>query len=142
MSLINLKFSPEMEELILQGKKCCTTRDEKKGEAGDLFVVGTRVYRIIQINECDLNYASVMANAEGFNNDIEFEDCIMDIYPDLSLDSTVYIHYFAYVDTIDGDCEYCPCIEYIDDPILRFKCCIQTVTITEDDITGCPGDTV
>ena len=104
MTLINLKFSPEMEQAILDGRKCCTTRDEKKGQLGDIFVVKNRLYRIIQIDECDLIYASVMANAEGFNTDIEFEDCMMDIYPDLSLDSTVYIHYFASMGKID--CKY------------------------------------
>ena len=37
MAQINLKFSPEMETLIMQGKKICTTRDEQKGEIGDFI---------------------------------------------------------------------------------------------------------
>lgn len=102
MTIINLKFSPEMEELVLQGKKCCTTRDEQKGEVGDAFVVGNRVYRILQIDECDLESASVMFHSEGFESDIAYTNTIIDIYPDLCPDYTVYIHFFAYA----GD--WCP----------------------------------
>lgn len=106
MTIINLKFSPEMEELVLQGKKCCTTRDEQKGEVGDLFRVKDRMYRIIQVDESDLLYSSAMANAEGFKSDIEYLDCMSEIYPDLDPDlvecSPVFIHYFAYA----GD--WCP----------------------------------
>ena len=102
MALIKLKFSPEMEELVLQGKKCCTTRDEKKGEIGDIFRVKDRLYRILQVDECDLEYASVMAPSEGFESDVEFIDTILEIYPELCSCDTVYIHFFAYV----GD--WCP----------------------------------
>jgi hypothetical protein len=102
MTLINLKFNPEMETAIIEGRKCCTTRDEQKGKPGDIFIVRDRVYRILQVDDCDLNYASVMAKAEGFTTDVKFEDCMMEIYPDMALDSTVYIHYFAYV------CDVCP----------------------------------
>ena len=115
MTLINLKFSPEMERAILEGQKCCTTRDEKKGQPGDLFIVQDRVYRILQIDECDLNYASVMANAEGFKSDIEFTDALMEFYPDVFLESMVYIHYFAFIETILGECDIC----ILDD----LKCC-------------------
>jgi hypothetical protein len=34
MTLITLKFTPEMEDLIFAGKKICTTRDEQKGKIG------------------------------------------------------------------------------------------------------------
>lgn len=97
MTPINLKFSPEMEERIISGWKCCTTRDEVKGSPGDTFTVRDRLYRIIQVDECDMFYASVMAHAEGFESDIAFEEYLYSIYPHLVDETTVYIHYFAYV---------------------------------------------
>ena len=102
MALINLKFSPEMEELVLQGKKCCTTRDEKKGEVGDLFVVKNRLYRIVQIDCIQFVDVLTMYNSEGFTSEIEFEDEMMNYYTGITYDDEIYIHFFAYV----GD--WCP----------------------------------
>jgi hypothetical protein len=106
MTLINIKFNPEMERAIIEGRKCCTTRHEIKGNIGDLFRVKDRMYRIIQVDESDLLYSSAMANAEGFKSDIEYLDCMSEIYPDLDPDlvecSPVFIHYFAYAG------EWCP----------------------------------
>lgn len=99
MALINLKFSPEMEELILQGKKCCTTRDDKKGDTGDIFVVGNRVYRIIEIEEICIDVGVSFYKQEGFESSMKYRDCIKFIYPGAS---RLYLHWFAYV----GD--WCP----------------------------------
>ena len=96
MTLIKIKFNSEMERAIIEGRKCCTTRDEIKGNIGDLFRVNDRMYRIIQVDEIDLFYSSAMANAEGFKSDIEYLDCMSEIYPDLVECSPVFIHYFAY----------------------------------------------
>ena len=96
MTLIKIKFNSEMERAIIEGRKCCTTRDEIKGNIGDLFRVKDRMYRIIQVDEIDLLYSSAMANAEGFKSDIEYLDCMSEIYPDLVECSPVFIHYFAY----------------------------------------------
>lgn len=96
MTIIKIKFNPEMERAIIEGRKCCTTRDEIKGNIGDLFRVKDRMYRIIQVDEIDLFYSSAMANAEGFKSDIEYLDCMSEIYPDLVECSPVFIHYFAY----------------------------------------------
>lgn len=96
MTLIKIKFNSEMERAIIEGRKCCTTRDEIKGNIGDLFRVKDRMYRIIQVDESDLFYSSAMANAEGFKSDIEYLDCMSEIYPDLVECSPVFIHHFAY----------------------------------------------
>jgi hypothetical protein len=100
MTLINLKFAPEMEELVLQGKKCCTTRDEPKGEVGDLFVVKNRVYRIISVTR--ENYSlSHYFGPEGFKTFREFADCIRNIYKNCDDIHTWYIHFFAYVGEVE-----------------------------------------
>lgn len=95
-----------MEELIMQGNKCCTTRDEKKGDVGDVFRIRNRIYRIVQIDECLLEDAYVMRSAEGFKSDIVFIDTIRDIYPELCSCDSVYIHIFAYVDYACDDFGY------------------------------------
>jgi hypothetical protein len=102
MTLINLKFSPEMEKAVMEGRKCCTTRDEPKGKIGDVFRVKGRLYRVIQITMCDFLNVLPLANAEGFSSDIKFEIEIRKYYPDITYDNKVFIHFFAYI----GD--WCP----------------------------------
>jgi len=102
MTLINLKFSPEMETLIMQGKKICTTRDEQKGEISDTFIVRDRLYRIVGI-ECDeLEYIEAWHLLEGFETPEQFVEMMMEFYPTLVSDDTLYLHWFAYVGPIPG----------------------------------------
>lgn len=97
MALIKLKFSPEMEELVLQGKKCCTTRDEKKGEVGDVFrLKGDRLYRIIEIEEITIGLGSLYYKQEGFESSQRYRECIDFIYPGIS---RFYLHWFQYFDS-------------------------------------------
>lgn len=104
MTQINLKFSPGMEDLILQGRKCCITRDEKKGEVGDVFRVKDRLYRIIQIQSYNVSSIAHLYKLEGFVFRHQFLKAIEEIYPDIydSGDNIAYAHFFAYV----GD--WCP----------------------------------
>lgn len=122
MTLITLKFSPEMEELIMQGRKICTTRLEQKGEVGDCFVIRDRLYRIIEIDtEIDLNYSMALYyRQEGFEYESEYFDALRSYYPDISEPDIVAVHFFAYVCDICQDfnrgcnsCipEYCPASE-------------------------------
>ena len=97
MTLINLKFSPEMEELILQGKKCCTTRDEIKAESGDVFRVRNRLYRIVGIQIDDYEFIDRYYNLDGFNSVDEYLDTIDKIYPEINPEGDMFIHFFAYV---------------------------------------------
>lgn len=109
MTIINLKFSPEMEELVLQGEKCCTTRDEPKGEAGDIFRVGDRLYRILQIDKRMHPHECSDFKLEGFESWKDLKCEIERIYPSIIKQSEflsnigtqggseVYVHFFAYV---------------------------------------------
>lgn len=108
MSLINLKFSPEMEELVLQGKKCCTTRDEKKGDVGDVFRVKDRLYRIVQVSSYDVSSIAHLYRLEGFEFIYQFIKAIEEIYPDIydSGDNVVYVHFFQYFDSGCNDFGY------------------------------------
>lgn len=102
MARINLKFSPEMESLIMQGKKICTTRDEQKGEIGDTFIVRDREYRIVGIEYDELEYLEAWHLLEGFETPEQFIDTLMEYYPTLVSDDTLYLHWFAYVCPVQG----------------------------------------
>jgi hypothetical protein len=39
---ILIKFAPDMKKAILEGRKCATSRNEKKGELGDFFLLNGR----------------------------------------------------------------------------------------------------
>ncbi|GEM_PF-1651759 len=107
MPVIPLAFAPEMEELIIQGKKCCTSRHERKGDIGDLFLVKDRLYRIVHIHSCALySVRDAYYNAEGFSSPEEFQQFWDRLYPKRSLhrDSQIlYVHFFAYVSDICPD---------------------------------------
>lgn len=101
MTLINLKFSPEMEQAIMEGKKCCTTRDEPKGDVGDIFILNCRAYRLIRIESMDVNCVPQYYDLEGFDHEFEFVDILNAIYPYLTIGSTVWVHFFAYVEDVE-----------------------------------------
>lgn len=95
--LITLKFSPDMTERILNGYKCCTTRDEQKGNVGDLFTVAGQMYRICRIGSHYFMNVTYLYEAEGFSSEEAFEKTLLEFYPDLKPDSRVWTHWFAYV---------------------------------------------
>lgn len=100
MPIIKLKFSPEMEEMILQGKKCCTTRDEQKGEIGDVFrLKGDRLYRIVDIIEIEYECIDEYYKMDGFDSVDDYLDVIDKVYPSLAPEDLVYIHFFQYLDS-------------------------------------------
>ena len=92
-----------MEELVLQGQKCCTTRDEVKGIVGDIFRVKDRVYRIVYIRSFTCDNIARLYMLEGFNCSVQFVDTLEKIYPEIfdCCDNIVYAHFFAYV----GECK-------------------------------------
>ena len=103
MSLIILKFSPDMEQAIIDGRKCCTIRDEPKGKPGDLFVVKDRLFRILKIDPGELGeFIFSCYDLEGFTEAIPFRKALRSYYPGIELNHLVYLHFFAYV------CDICP----------------------------------
>lgn len=47
MAIIDLPFTKSMQQAILSGRKCCTTRRSPKGYNGDCFIVGGETFRIL-----------------------------------------------------------------------------------------------
>lgn len=102
MTLIILKFSPEMEDLIMQGRKCMTTQVTRKGEPGDIFIVRNRVYRLLTVlHTHSLEMLRYCYRDEGFNSFNDFKKYLISIYPEAEY-SPILIHTFAYVG------EWCP----------------------------------
>jgi len=49
MTAIPLLFSERMQQAILSGHKCCTTRRTRKGDPGDWFTIDGETFRILDI---------------------------------------------------------------------------------------------
>jgi len=103
MTLITLNFSPEMEDLVMQGRKSMTTRMTRKGEPGDVFLVRDRLYRLLTVMHThSLEMLRHCYRDEGFESFQAFKDALLVIYPDADY-SPVMIHTFAYVTDICPD---------------------------------------
>lgn len=97
---IELEFAPGMASAVLEGRKCCTIRREKHGEAGDTFGVEGRTYRILQIHQTCLCFAVIdFYGAAGFASHAELRDAYQKQYNLQKWDGemTVFVHFFARV---------------------------------------------
>ncbi len=104
MTLITLNFAPEMEEAILQGRKCCTSRSMRKGIVGDLFLVKGQLYRILHIHSCALYSArNAYYDAEGFSSPEEFQKFWEEYVGAFEKADPIFLHFFAYVTDICPD---------------------------------------
>ena len=100
MAQIDIRFTPEMEKLVISGGKICTTRLHQKGDVGDVFVTGGSVFRLVYIGFYSLSYiASDFYLFEGFScpdDFIRFWDSLSG-YPAFSdaKDVLFPVHFFA-----------------------------------------------
>jgi len=97
MSSIKLTFSPEMAFAALTGRKCCTTRDEIKGRAGDEFEIGGVRFRILDVlaNLPIRIVCSEFYRLEGFDCVDDCAAALQTIYPDLNQYDALNVHFFA-----------------------------------------------
>ena len=96
MTLINLKFSPEMARAALAGQKCCTSRREAKGKPGDEFEIKGVRFRVLTVQSVPL--ASIFVDlygCEGFPDPSSCASAIRAIYPVLDLVDSLHVHFFA-----------------------------------------------
>lgn len=96
MTLITIKFSPDMEQAIIEGRKCCTTRNQLKGEIGDTFLVRDRIYQIVDILYVLTSEISVFAILDGFSGPDDYISRLWELY-DLTDDTILAVHFFAFV---------------------------------------------
>jgi hypothetical protein len=77
--MVEIKFSREMADAAIEGRKIATTRREKKGEIGDTFHIFDdggfqTTFRIIEIMEVDLETVKYLYfRLEGFDSPEAFE---------------------------------------------------------------------
>jgi hypothetical protein len=64
-----------MRQAVLEDRKSCTTRSEKKGEVGDRWALGYMVLEYTRIEKNTLDHvARHLYKEEGFNSPDEFRD--------------------------------------------------------------------
>jgi hypothetical protein len=69
------KFSKAMKQAVLEGRKSCTTRTERKGEVGDKWPLGHMILEYTKIERHTLDYvATTLYREEGFQSPDEFRD--------------------------------------------------------------------
>src|SRR5574343_589115 len=56
MKEVQIPFSKEMQQAVLDGWKCTTARSEEKGDVGDVFRIKDNFYRIVHIRPVLLKY--------------------------------------------------------------------------------------
>ncbi|HIH03746.1 MAG TPA: hypothetical protein HA263_07860 [Methanoregulaceae archaeon] len=96
MKAIELKFNDEMAKAALDGRKCCTSRRERKGWQGDEFEIGGVRFRILDVlrvraREITRNYH----HSEGFADVESCAAALQTIYPDVSGEDYLAVHFFA-----------------------------------------------
>lgn len=97
---INIPFSYEMYGAISQGKKVCTTRSEKKGEIGDLFVIAGKAYRIVDVRPMPLwEVGDTLYRQEGCSSPAAYRDLWRRLHQGrFSAEQTYYVHWFARIE--------------------------------------------
>jgi len=96
MSVIELKFSPEMAYAAIAGRKCCTTRDEIKGRAGDEFEIGGMPFRVLGVLAMRAgDIARELHGPEGFDDVASCSAALQTIYPEVAEGDFLFVHFFA-----------------------------------------------
>jgi len=95
MTEIELSFRPDLEELVLSGRKTTTTRRSKKGKHGDVFTLDGRRFVMIGVSRVRLEEVALFdCLGEGCASPQEFRQLWASIYGDYDPDLRVYRHYF------------------------------------------------
>lgn len=96
MNRIALRFSPEMAIRTCYGRKCCTTRIERKAEPGDEFRLGGfgfAVLDVVPVPFCQV--VERLYRLEGFASPADCGDTIRGLYPGIEPTTPVWVHFFA-----------------------------------------------
>ncbi|TSA54938.1 MAG: hypothetical protein D4R45_03245 [Planctomycetaceae bacterium] len=96
-SVVHFPFSPAMRDAVLNGKKLCTTRYEKKGEIGDYFPVDDVLFQIVDIWHAPLYVVhQLLYRLEGTDSPEAFEKLWRGLHRGhFSTGKEYWIHFFA-----------------------------------------------
>ena len=82
MSEISIPFRDDMAKAALEGKKNCTSRNKKYGEAGDVFEIQGVGFVLTSVTYHYLNtIADVRYKQEGFDSPDAFIACWKELHP-------------------------------------------------------------
>lgn len=98
MVLIAIPFHEDMAQAALEGRKCCTSRNQKYGKPGDVFLIRGKEFVLNEIYEEKLLIVSeVLYEMEGFLSPQGFIDKWVSIHPRLGWtpDKVVWVHVFS-----------------------------------------------
>lgn len=96
MTHILLKFSPEMAYAAIVGQKCCTARDEIKGERGDIFEIGGVPFRVLGVLAVRAKRVALeFFGQEGFEDTESCSAALQTIYPEVGGEDFLFVHFFA-----------------------------------------------
>lgn len=101
MTEVEIPFSPEMRDAILQGNKKCTSRYRQYGRIGDVFTVMGYPYRITNVINPVLKFVrDNLWKEEGFSSPLAFENFWIKLHPRKRYfpDQRVYTHFFEVVE--------------------------------------------
>jgi hypothetical protein len=92
----DLTFAPEMEALILAGKKRCTTRRTWHGEVGDVFEVQGKQFRVAEIlvGASLEDVGNILYEEEGFTSRLAFSKFWAKCYGSYAPMLPVVVHRF------------------------------------------------
>lgn len=108
-----MKFAPEMEALILSGKKHCTTRRSWHGKVGDVFEVQGRLFRVNKIlsGAALEDVVNILYEEEGFTSREAFTEFWVKCYGSYAPMLPVFVYRFEPVLSSEerhgNDCANC-----------------------------------
>ncbi len=97
MTEIDIPFRPEMVAQTIRGRKICTSRYKKYGDAGDILPVGGKRYEILGVIRPRLEAVQDhLFVAEGFDSTMEFEELWVEMHQKRGFrpNDRVYTHFF------------------------------------------------
>jgi len=99
-----IPFRPDMTKAVLDGNKCCTSRNKRYGEPGDWFDLGKHRFKITAIERFSLDMvAYTLFKEEGLDSPDAFIGIWKEIHPGRGFDPNqkVWTHFFEEVGTFD-----------------------------------------
>lgn len=96
MALVEIPFSPEMARAALDGRKCCTSRREVKGDPGDEFGVEGVRFRLLDVQMMHVrDITEKLFRLEGFKSRFTCSQTLHYLYPGMSGSDSLWVHFFA-----------------------------------------------
>jgi len=98
---IHIPFKFEMRELVLKGRKTCTTRTKALGKAGDTFRVGNETFVLTEVKRMPLEkIVQTLYKEEGFSNPEAFQAYLFKLGIPLEADKVLWVHKFKRCNSI------------------------------------------